>query len=189
MSIATSAVSSAIAIARAAGLNDWLQEKFAGRPSLNVATRILELAEAATATSDPQRALEHIKNRPEERRKLQVMAQQWQHQLVKMHYDDLRDARGMYAEQSDNADRIARQIMSWNLPAIVALVGANCAAVYLIENPTIAVALGNIIGASITYLWNERSQVVGFFFGSSLGSKSKQDLLASAAALPRETAP
>ena len=92
-------------------------------------------------------------------------------------YQDLSNARAMYGQQHQNADRIARQIMTWNLPAIVALVAANCAAVYTIDNPTIAVALGNIIGASITYLWNERSQVVGFFFGSSMGSKDKQEML------------
>ena len=43
----------------------------------------------------------------------------------------------------------------------------------IIKEPTAAVTAGNVIGASIAYLWNERSQVVGFFFGSSIGSKLK----------------
>ena len=53
------------------------------------------------------------------------------------------------------------------------LVGANALALCFIKEATIAVAVGNVIGASIQALWNERQQVIGFFFGSSLGSKMK----------------
>ena len=57
--------------------------------------------------------------------------------------------------------------------AVVVLIGANAAGLILVTDPTSAAALGNVLGASIAYLWNERSQVVGFFFGSSIGSKLK----------------
>ena len=177
ITLAATATKAAIAIARAAGLSDWLQDKFEDKPSLKAAERILALAESATATHSPEEALERINTDADHRFRVKRLLLQREEALIQLHYEDLRDARRMYGRQHDNADRIARQIMTWNLPAIVALVGANCAAIYLIENPTIAVALGNIIGASVTYLWQERSQVVGFFFGSSMGSKDKQNLL------------
>jgi hypothetical protein len=75
------------------------------------------------------------------------------------------------------ADKIADRVIMWNLPAIALLVGANVGVVSFVENPVIAVSVGNIIGASIAYLWNERSTVINFFFGSSQGSKDKTDKL------------
>ena len=177
LSIAAAATSSAVAIAKAAGLGTWIKQKFAGAPGAQAADKILDLAAAATGGGTPEEVLKRIKHDAEAREDARRALLHWEQELVKLQYQDLANARAMYGQQHQNADRIARQIMTWNLPAIVTLVGANCAAVYYIDNPTIAVALGNIIGASITYLWNERSQVVGFFFGSSMGSKDKQEML------------
>ena len=168
---------SAAAIARAAGLGDWLKRKFGDQPGATAAGKMLDLAAAATGGGTPEEVLQRIKHDAQAREDAKRILLQWEQELVRLQYQDTADARAMYGRQHQNADRIARQIMTWNLPAIVILVAANCAAVYIIANPTIAVALGNIIGASITYLWQERSQVVGFFFGSSMGSKDKSALL------------
>jgi hypothetical protein len=181
ITIAAAATRSAVAIANAAGMGDWLKQKFAGKPGLSAAGRIIDLATGITGTSDPIAALEVIKHDAQAREETERLLRAMEQELIKLECQDRYSARTMYVGQHENADKIARQIMTWNLPAIVALVGANCGAVYTIDNPTIAVALGNIIGASITYLWAERSQVVGFFFGSSLGSKDKSAMLSKGA--------
>ena len=175
-------VTSAAAIARAAGLSDWLRARFADQPSAEAAARMVDLATSVTGASDPREAIRKISSDLEARDRARAALLEWEQELVRLQLADVDSARALYQRANESAeprqaDRIARQIMSWNLPAIVGLVGANCAAVYYISNATVAVALGNVIGASITYLWNERSQVVGFFFGSSLGSKDKQALL------------
>ena len=168
----------AVTIARACGMDDWLKEKFGGTPSGKAARRMIELAQAATGAGSPEEIELRIRNDVEAKMDARRELQRHEQELTQLHLADVRDARAMYgSSKSDMADRLANRIMSWNLPAIVTLVAGNCAVVYTIENPTIAVALGNIIGASITYLWQERQQVVGFFFGSSVGSKDKQDLL------------
>jgi hypothetical protein len=181
VTIAAVATRSAVAIANAAGMGDWLKQKFAGRPGAQAANKIIDLAAAATGGGTADEVVERLRNDAQAREDAKRLLLHWEQELVRLQYEDLASARAMYVGQNDNADRIARQIMTWNLPAIVSLVAANCAAVYTIDNPTIAVALGNIIGASITYLWAERSQVVGFFFGSSLGSKDKSALLSKGA--------
>ena len=170
----------AVTIARACGMDDWLKDTFGGTPSGKAAKRMIELAQAATGAGSPEEIELHIRNDVEAKMDARRELQRHEQELTQLHLADVRDARAMYSNsksKSDMADKLANRIMSWNLPAIVALVAGNCAVVYTIENPTIAVALGNIIGASITYLWQERQQVVGFFFGSSVGSKDKQDLL------------
>ena len=168
---------SAMAIARAVGLSGWLEDKFDGKPGAKAAAKIIDLATKVCGGGPPEEILERLQHDAEAAAETQRELLRWEQELVRLQLADLADARQMYGNQSAMADKLANRIMSWNLPAIVCLVAGNCAVVYTIENPTIAVALGNIIGASITYLWQERQQVVGFFFGSSIGSKDKNDLL------------
>jgi hypothetical protein len=178
VTIAAVATRSAVAIANAAGMGDWLKQKFAGRPGAQAASKIIDLAAAATGGGTAEEVVERLRNDAQAREDAKRLLLHWEQELVRLQYEDLASARAMYSgAKNDMADKLANRIMSWNLPAIVALVAGNCAVVYTIDNPTIAVALGNIIGASITYLWAERSQVVGFFFGSSIGSKDKSAML------------
>ena len=182
----TAVTSGAVAIAEAVGLADWLKRKFHGRPGAEAAATIVDIATRAVGASTPAEALERVSGSSEAAARVRRQLQQWEQELVRLDQQDRADARALYGRQHGVADRIARQIMVWNLPAVVALVAANCAAVYYIANPTVAVALGNLIGASIAHLWGERLQVVSFFFGSSLGSKDKQGLLAVRAARGRQ---
>jgi arginine repressor len=95
-------------------------------------------------------------------------------ELVQLMLDDIKDARRMYIETGHGqANKVSDQIMTWSLPVIVALIAANIAALVFIKETAMAVAVGNLIGASIQAAWAERQQVAGFFLGSSLGSLIK----------------
>ena len=98
-------------------------------------------------------------------------------EILQLGVSDIRNARNMYLAKSTQANKIANNIMRFNLPAIVSLIAANGLVIYYIENPAVAVAIGNVIGASISVMWQERQQVVGFFFGSSIGSQEKTELM------------
>jgi hypothetical protein len=99
--------------------------------------------------------------------------------ILDVEMKDLADARSMY-KSTDHvmADEIADKIIKFNLPVIIFLVLANVAAVMLLEGKGEVIAIvSNFIGIAIGNLFTERQSVVNFFFGSSRGSKDKQEKL------------
>jgi len=90
--------------------------------------------------------------------------------------------RGMahetYRLKSDKQDRISEQIIRFNLPVIAVLVLVNILIVYYIQdNATLIAIVSNIIGIATANLFTERQAIINFFFGSSMGSKDKQEKL------------
>ena len=91
-----------------------------------------------------------------------------------------RMAHETYRLKNDKQDRIAEQIIRWNLPVIFLLVCINIGLVYFLrdkEYSTLIAIASNIIGVVIGNLMNERQAIINFFFGSSMGSKEKQEKL------------
>jgi siderophore synthetase component len=89
---------------------------------------------------------------------------------------DLESARDAYKVNPDQANKTASHIMRYNLVIVFLLVIINCLAVYFLWNEAAMLAIAsNFIGIVMNSLLSERSAVVGFFFGSSLGSKMKGD--------------
>lgn len=83
-----------------------------------------------------------------------------------------------YQLKNDMSDTIAKQIISRNLPIIGILVIINVILVYFMQDHASLIAIAsNIIGVTIGNLFAERQAIVNFFFGSSIGSKEKDNLL------------
>lgn len=163
-------ITSALAIIKYSGLAEWAGKRWGGAPGVEVSKKIIEIA--GTVVGE-EAAKEGAILTPAHESQIRSKILDSEPELMKLHLQDKDSARGMYKNKSSQADKVAHSIMLWNLPAIIALLLLNGAAVYFIENPAVAVAIGNAIGASISFLWQERQQIVGFFFGSSLGSKKK----------------
>lgn len=83
-------------------------------------------------------------------------------------------ARGIYGKSKEMADSLANRIMTWNLPVMGLLVIANIGCIMWLESTLLAV-VSNVIGGLLSQLSNERTTVVNFFFGSSTGSKDKDN--------------
>jgi hypothetical protein len=166
-------------IAWATGLTDWLGRKLGGAPGEKVSRRIVDIAADVVGGASPGETIARIQSNAETVKKLRTLIVQQENELVRLNAEDTQDARALYELRPTQANAVARHIMRYNLPAIVGLLVSNAAAVYYIEDPAVAVAIGNMIGASISYMWQERQQVVGFFFGSSLGSKEKSQVINS----------
>jgi hypothetical protein len=168
-----SIVTLALSIAKATGLTDWVSRKLGGVPSVDASKKIIDIAVDVVGEEEVKGA----SFSKEDAATIKELILQHESELVRINLADKKNARSMYKSKNTQADRVANSIMRWNLPAIVMLIIGNGAAVYYIENPAIAVAIGNIIGASISFLWQERQQIVGFFFGSSIGSKAKDSII------------
>jgi hypothetical protein len=64
--------------------------------------------------------------------------------------------------------------MKWNLWSILALVLVNGIAIYFLsEEAAVLATVSNLLGIVIKSLLDERKEVTGFYFGSSVGSKMK----------------
>jgi len=83
-------------------------------------------------------------------------------------------AHDTYQIKNEMADEIASRIISRNLPYIAVLVITNLILIYYMKTEVALLAIAsNIIGITIGNLFAERQAIVNFFFGSSIGSKTK----------------
>ena len=107
--------------------------------------------------------------------KMAVMADK--HVSEQLQAEDLKSAREAYKTHHEQADEVAKSIMGRNLPTVFFLVLCNILAVmyarYIDLPGELVAVISNLIGVVIGQLLSERQSVVGFFFGSSLGSKMK----------------
>lgn len=154
------------------GLGSWIKDKLGGAVGAGPADKIIAVAQAATGVTlngDSVKALS-----PEQVQAVKDKLIDNEQDIIKLQFADVADARATYrATDHTMADKIANMIMSWNIWVILGLIIANCLIVYYITNPAVALAAGNLIGGTINNLWGERQQSVGFYLGSSIGSKLK----------------
>lgn len=100
---------------------------------------------------------------------------EWEKEIFALEVEDKKSARVMYIQKSDQADDIATNVMSRNLPAIGVLILVEILSIiYLRERVEVIAIISTAIGAITQALITERLTVVQFFFGSSKGSKDKE---------------
>jgi hypothetical protein len=169
-----SLITGAITIADTLGLDEWFGELVGGEPGAKAASKVVDMAKSVTNTGSIEGAIAELKENKLVANELKKQLVNNKHELQLAVYEDLKSARQMY-QSTDHAmaDKIADEIITKNPKLILLLILTNICVVLWVTNPAIAIAAGNVIGASITYLWQERQSVVGFFFGSSQGSKQK----------------
>lgn len=167
-------ISTALKLADTFGLTDWLNSKFAGSgDSIKVAEKVIDVAKQVTGVTDPINLIDSdVSPTIISSVKAQILEQE--HEIDKLAFADRAGARDMYNEKSEQADQIARNIMTWNLPMISIMVLIQVAAIhYMGDKGAVLGVISNVIGMVLNALITERQQVAGFFFGSSLGSKLK----------------
>ncbi|GLX86356.1 hypothetical protein tloyanaT_26090 [Thalassotalea loyana] len=170
-------ISAALALADLIGVDDWLLKKLKKSDSgaAKVASKVIEFA--SNVTGEPQSTdamLEKLKQDNQLQMQLSATLVNNEHELKRLAFEDRKDARQMYQVHNQQADVIAERIMKWNLPYIFLLLIANALAAYFLkEHSALLLAVGNVIGMAIKSLFDERKEVTGFFFGSSMGSKQK----------------
>lgn len=110
---------------------------------------------------------------------LEANKKDWELEVYKAESADRARATQSYMTKGDKADEIATSIIKYNLVYIALLlifnIAFNFVSTLIIDDKTLAVSIGSTIataiGTVVGSLLQERNQVVGFFFGSSLKSK------------------
>jgi|GEM_PF-2234136 len=111
---------------------------------------------------------------PDEMLKLNQANNNFVIRKLELQNEEMASARKSYATNHKQADDIAKSVMRFNVIYVVLVALAQIAAITLTELPDAAVVvIGNVCGWIIKGLLDERIQVCGFYFGSSIGSKTK----------------
>ena len=166
-------------MASATGLGDWVKNKLGSSIGEGAAQKIIDVAKIATGAATPEHALEMIERDAKAATAVKQQLLEQEHELVLAQLKDVQSARGMYSGKNTMADDIAKRVISQNHVCVCLLIMCNGLVLVFVKDTVIAVALGNLFGASIGALWQKRQQVINFFFGSSLGSKLKTAISAT----------
>lgn len=155
------------------GLGRWISKKVGKVIGEKTAHKVVAIAQQVTGVSSVDEVLDCLSKDKAAAIQVRNTLMQNEHTLQMTMVEDRQNARAMYVEKNEMADAIAERVIRFNHWVVVLLILANCAVAYYVQERGLALALGNLISLSIGALWQERQQVVGFFFGSSLGSKQK----------------
>lgn len=151
-------------------IGKWL----GGSDGENAAQSVADMARSVTGINDAQGAVNEILSDPIAQLEFMKLVEKNRTRLDELYLADRQDARAMYVEQNEQADKIADRITRFNVLYIMLLVAVNCLLVYFLEgNGAVLAAASNIIGLVIRDLLAQIQAVTGFYFGSSMGSKSK----------------
>jgi hypothetical protein len=164
-------LSIALALAKAAGADDWIKSKVGNLLGAKAANSIVDLALKVTETKSSAEALEMVQSDPHLSADLREALIANEHALLMAAYADRNQARATYKIHPEQADKLAERIMRWNLPYIAFLLIANCVALYFLKNHSeLLLVIGNVLGMAIKSLFDERKEVTGFYFGGSMQS-------------------
>lgn len=97
-------------------------------------------------------------------------------EMRKLDYSNLDSARSMHKENHEQADSIAERVMKWNLAYVVLTLIIQCVSIYLLKDfGTQLTIISTACGWVLKGLLDERRDVTGFYFGSALGSRLKDN--------------
>lgn len=147
---------------------------FSDKDSSKTVEAVMSAAQIITGTKDEDEALKILSSDPEKALEFQKALLDDKHIADRMQYADRSNAREMYMGKNEQQDLVAKNIMRWNLLAVILLLAGQGTAMIFLEGKAELMALiGNAVGYVTNSLLKERQDVISFFFSSSLGSRIK----------------
>ncbi len=169
-------ITAALAIAKATGLDDWVLNKLglADSGAGKLAKSVIDLAQSSTKENSPKKALVALQENSAMKKLFESKVLANQHELMTLAFADKQNARQMYQVHHEQNDRIAERIMKYNpLYIAICLLIQAFSLYFLRENPELLSLVTSILTMAIKSFFDERKEVCCFHFGSSMGSKQK----------------
>lgn len=138
----------------------------AGSKAKDAADRVVEVAKAISGKKDPHAAVTAVMQNPELQAKLEEALIAERIRYAELAAADRANAR---SREIQTGDKTARNLAYLILGAFVAMVLATLFGYSKVDSA--------LAGALIGYLSAKAEQVVAFYYGSSAGSKAKDELL------------
>lgn len=153
---------------------------FMGNKGEDAVKDVLSLGKTVLGVSSDEDVLAKISSDPEQARLFQTAVLKDKTRLEELYLLDKQSARDMYVSSDHKqADKIAERISLVNgdyvifLILVQILVMVLCPALGITLSPATYAILGNVCGAGVSLFVTEKITVANFYFGSSIGSKSK----------------
>jgi hypothetical protein len=145
-----------------------------GEKAEDAVQAVANVTRQVAGVNDVPEAVRAIQANPDMALKFQQLIADRETQFDRLYLQDRQDARKMYQEQHDTADVIADRVMKHNVAYVVLVLAGQCLAMWLLREETeILSAVSMTSGWIVKGLLDERREVTGFYFGSSLGSRIK----------------
>lgn len=149
---------------------------FAGDKAESAVTDVLEIGKTALGLDKNSDVLAVIEADPEQARLFQEAVMKDKYRLEELYVEDKQSARDMYkSTDHTQADKISDNIIENNAKYAI-LIGLAQILILIWATsipPEALVIIGNVSSWLIKGFLDERKEVTGFYFGSSLGSKLK----------------
>lgn len=147
------------------------------RDIVNLGSKAVQVA-TGNVVRDPELIEQELRQNRAARNELTKLYAEHRHELEMKYLEDVADARDMYKQtENKTTNTLATKVMTWNIVyvLIAVLVQVGCM-FYFSKFPQLLALIGNLVGIVVGNLLQERSQVLSFYFGSSMGSKMKDSI-------------
>lgn len=165
----------ATTVLKSTGLGEKIGSWIGGDSGETAAKKVLDTAQKVTDAASPEEALQQINTDPKLAAELRRALIQQETEFLRLHLEDIQDARKMQTEALRSDDVFVRRFVYF-LAAFWSVIGAGYVfAITFYPIPEGSerfadTALGFILGTII-------AQILGFFFGSSKGSSDKTGMI------------
>jgi hypothetical protein len=161
------------AVSLAQYIPDLLQLFGRGEDSA-VAQKVLNIAQSISGKDDATQAMAAISASPDAQLAMQKMLLEDKWVQERLDLDNVKSARTMHEKNHVAADELGKHVIRWNLPLAFVLFLFNIVSLHFFKDQVeILLTLGNLTGFLMNSLLKERQDIINFYFGSSLGSKTK----------------
>lgn len=145
---------------------------FGGEKSADAAQKVIGVAQAVAGVQDPEQAVNAIINKPELQLQLQQSLINERLEFARLEVEDRKSAR--------ERDREFIRVGRWNFRADLMIVGCICALCYIVNEiagQALKVEVIAVYNMAIGALLKMLGDAFAFEFGSSRGSKEKDELI------------
>ena len=171
-------VTIALGLAEVTGLSSWLGKKIAGDKGEAIAKHVIDTAKVITGATEDGDVLQKIQFDPVFRENLKQRLIDNAHEIEKLEFADIANARHMQEMALAQADVFAKRFVYyfasfWSIAACAYIVGITFGYVPPANQRFADTILGFILGTII-------ATIINFFYGTSRSSQGKDMSLAKA---------
>ena len=166
----------ALGLAKLTGLDKKIGSWLGCDNGAEVATKVMDIAQSYTNTSNPAEALAAIENNANLAHELKLAILNREQELATLAFENTKDARAMQAKALEQDDNFSKRFIYyfaafWSLCAVIYI---GCITFVTIPEASIRFAdtiLGFILGTVI-------ATIINFFYGSSSGNERRSEKIA-----------